>query len=167
VRTTQKGLISGDIDVGLLYLSDILPEKDKFTIVGVLPREIYTPTGIKKLLGVVPSQLYVARAEAEATITGKPADFDRALALEADMLYTEPPPYPRPILEPVARRALRNLDFKTAETHYRQLLEHEPGSGRALWGLAEALAGQEKTAEAQPFRDQFRKVWANADPNLP
>ena len=46
VRTTQKGLISGDIDVGLLYLSDILPEKDKFTIVGVLPRTIYTPTAV-------------------------------------------------------------------------------------------------------------------------
>ena len=46
VKTTQKGLISGDIDIGLLYLSDILPEKDKFTIVGVLPRAIYTPTGI-------------------------------------------------------------------------------------------------------------------------
>jgi molybdate transport system substrate-binding protein len=46
VRTTQKGLISGDIAIGLLYLSDILPDKDKFTIVGVLPREIYTPTGI-------------------------------------------------------------------------------------------------------------------------
>jgi tetratricopeptide (TPR) repeat protein len=122
---------------------------------------------VKKLLGIVPSQLHVARAEAEATITGKPADFDRALALEADMLYTEPPPYPRRILEPLARRALRNRDFKTAETLYRQLLEHEPGSGRALWGIAEALAGQEKNAEAQPFRDQFRKVWASADPNLP
>jgi molybdate transport system substrate-binding protein len=46
VRTTQKGLISGDIGIGLLYLSDILPERDKFTIVGVLPRDIYTPTGI-------------------------------------------------------------------------------------------------------------------------
>ncbi len=46
VRTTQKGLISGDIGIGLLYLSDILPDRDKFTIVGVLPRDIYTPTGI-------------------------------------------------------------------------------------------------------------------------
>jgi molybdate transport system substrate-binding protein len=46
VMTTQKGLISGDISIGLLYLSDILPDKDKFTIVGVLPRSIYTPTGI-------------------------------------------------------------------------------------------------------------------------
>jgi molybdate transport system substrate-binding protein len=44
--TTQKGLISGKIDVGLLYLSDVLIEKDNFTIVGVLPRDVYTPTGI-------------------------------------------------------------------------------------------------------------------------
>ena len=44
--TTQKGLISGKIDVGLLYLSDVLVEQDKFTIVGVLPRDVYTPTGI-------------------------------------------------------------------------------------------------------------------------
>jgi molybdate transport system substrate-binding protein len=46
VRTTQKGLASGDIDIGMLFLNDILPEKDKFTIVGVLPRDVYTPTGI-------------------------------------------------------------------------------------------------------------------------
>ena len=44
--TTQKGLISGKIDIGLLYLSDILVDQDKFTIVGVLPRDVYTPTGI-------------------------------------------------------------------------------------------------------------------------
>jgi len=45
-RTTQKGLISGDIDIGLLYLSDVLPDQDKMTIAGVLPRQIYTPTAI-------------------------------------------------------------------------------------------------------------------------
>ena len=83
------------------------------------------------------------------------------------MLYTEPPPYPRPILEPLASSALRNRDFKTAEARYRKLLEREPGSGRGLWGLAEALSGQEKTAEAQLVREEFRKAWANADPNLP
>jgi molybdate transport system substrate-binding protein len=45
-RTTQKGLMSGEIGIGLLYLSDVLVDKDKFTIVGVLPRDVYTPTGI-------------------------------------------------------------------------------------------------------------------------
>ena len=122
---------------------------------------------LKSLISVVPSQLYLARAEAEAMITNKAEDFDRTLRLEADVLYTEPPPYPRPILEPLARRALRNRDFKTAEAYYRKLLDREPGSGRALRGLAEALAGQDKTADAQAVREEFRKAWANADPNLP
>src|SRR5436309_661090 len=44
--TTQKGLMSGKIDIGLLYLSVVLVDKDNFTIVGVLPRDVYTPTGI-------------------------------------------------------------------------------------------------------------------------
>jgi tetratricopeptide (TPR) repeat protein len=121
---------------------------------------------LKNLLSLVPSQLYVARAEAEATLTGNAADYDRARRLEADMLYTEPPPYPRPILEPMARRALRNRDFKIAETLYREFLKREPGSGGALWGLAEALAGEEKIAESQSVREEFRKVWAKADPDI-
>ena len=83
------------------------------------------------------------------------------------MLYTEPPIYPRPILESQGRRALRNSDFKSAEISYRKLLSREPGSGRALWGLSVALAGQDKAAEAEPVREEFRKAWANADPDLP
>ena len=62
VMTTQKGLISGDISIGLLYLSDILPEKDKFTIVGVLPRTIYTPTGIVGFISTRASNPAAAKA---------------------------------------------------------------------------------------------------------
>jgi len=40
---TNKRLEDGDIDVGLLMLSDMLPDKDKYDIVGVLPRKICTP----------------------------------------------------------------------------------------------------------------------------
>lgn len=42
--TTYQRLESGDIDIGLLLLSDELLNKDKFDIVGVLPRKICTPT---------------------------------------------------------------------------------------------------------------------------
>jgi hypothetical protein len=118
---------------------------------------------LKTLLGLVPSQLYVARAEADAAVTGDPAAFNRAVGLEADMLYTEPPAYPRPILQSVAKHALRNRDFKTAETQYRKLLDRDPGNGWALWGLAEAMAAQNNTSEAQMFREAFRKAWAHAD----
>jgi molybdate transport system substrate-binding protein len=61
-RTTQKGLVSGNIGIGLLYLSDILPDQDQFTIVGVLPREVYTPTGIVGFISTHASDPAAARA---------------------------------------------------------------------------------------------------------
>ena len=42
--TTYQRLESGDVDIGMLLLSDELLNKDKFDIVGVLPRKICTPT---------------------------------------------------------------------------------------------------------------------------
>lgn len=42
--TTYEHLEKGDIDIGLLLLSDEILNKDKFDIVGVLPRKISTPT---------------------------------------------------------------------------------------------------------------------------
>ena len=92
-----------------------------------------------------------------------PAATERALALQADMLYTDPPTYPRPFLESAGKRALRNRDFKTAEARYRKLLEREPGGGRALSGLADALTGEGKTSEAESVRADFQKAWARAD----
>jgi molybdate transport system substrate-binding protein len=41
----QRGLAAGDLEIGMLYLSDMLPNKD-ITIAGVLPRQICTPTAI-------------------------------------------------------------------------------------------------------------------------
>jgi molybdate transport system substrate-binding protein len=43
---TSKRLEEGNIDIGLLMLSDMLPEKDKYDIVGVLPRQIATPVAV-------------------------------------------------------------------------------------------------------------------------
>jgi ABC-type molybdate transport system substrate-binding protein len=59
--TTQKGLVSGDIDIGMLYLSDILRDQDKMTIVGVLPHQIYTPTGIVGFISTHASDPTAAR----------------------------------------------------------------------------------------------------------
>ena len=43
---TSKRLEDGDIDFGLLMLSDMLPETDKYDIVGVLPPAICTPVPV-------------------------------------------------------------------------------------------------------------------------
>jgi len=43
---TATRLANGDIDIGMLMLSDMLPEKDKYDIVGVLPRSISMPVSV-------------------------------------------------------------------------------------------------------------------------
>ena len=61
-------------------------------------------------------------------------------------LYTEPPSYPRPVVEGWANVALSMGDHATADKAYRETLGREPGSGRAYFGLAAALDGEGKAA---------------------
>jgi cytochrome c-type biogenesis protein CcmH/NrfG len=82
-------------------------------------------------------------------------------------MYTEPPAYPRPVVEGWANVALTLGDYATAEQAYREALGREPGSGRAFFGLAASLEGQGKSTDARTARERAAKAWANADANLP
>jgi molybdate transport system substrate-binding protein len=59
---TSKRLENGDIDIGMLMLSDMLPEKDKYDIVGVLPREISTPVPVVGFISTHASDAAGAKA---------------------------------------------------------------------------------------------------------
>jgi len=43
---TAARLTNGDIDIGMLMLSDMLPDKDKYDVVGVLPRNVTAPVSV-------------------------------------------------------------------------------------------------------------------------
>ena len=59
---TARRLENGDIDIGMLMLSDMLPDKDKYDIVGVLPREISTPVPVVGFISTHASAPARARA---------------------------------------------------------------------------------------------------------
>src|SRR5438094_3341194 len=71
---TSKRLENRDIDIGLLMLSDMLPEKDKYDVVGVLPRSICPPVPVVGFISTHASDptaakallQYLASPEAEA-----------------------------------------------------------------------------------------------------
>jgi tetratricopeptide (TPR) repeat protein len=118
--------------------------------------------------------LKIAALELEATIAARNGKrkqanqlFARAAEREARLIYTEPPSYPRPVVEGWANTALATRDFATAERQYRETLAREPGSGRAFFGLAAALQRQGKAAESRDARERGEKAWAKADPDLP
>ena len=118
-----------------------------------------------------PPQFVIAHSELQAyvdTITGDLETglegLNRVATLESNLPYTEPKAYPRPVLELLGRTALDARDFRTAESAYRRALENEPGSGRALWGLAKALEGLGETDAAEDMWGEFRRVWRGEDP---
>jgi tetratricopeptide (TPR) repeat protein len=107
----------------------------------------------------VPEVLEVARQEVDGHL--KLADgkldaglkkLDQAANSELHMLYSEPPYYPRPVLEALGQAALKNGKLPEAESAFRRALEQYPGSHRAQVGLRATLErktnGQHKTEAA-------------------
>ena len=53
--------------------------------------------------------------------------------------------------------------FAEAEQVYRDDLVRLPENGWSLYGLAQSLRRQGKSAEAVAFETRFQKTWAHAD----
>jgi len=73
---------------------------------------------------------------------------DQAAGMELRMMYSEPPYYPRPVLEAMGQVALKNGRLQEAESAFRRALEQYPASHRAQSGLRAALERQHKPVQA-------------------
>jgi len=121
---------------------------------------------LERIVNPIPQQFLIARSELQAYIDASTGNVKKGLdglnrsAMSESLLpYTDPTVYPRPVLELVCKTALKARDFRAAESAYRRALENEPGSGRALWGLAKAFEGLEKKQDAEKMLKEFRRVW--------
>jgi hypothetical protein len=128
---------------------------------------------LKKVTATV-RPLTVAELELDATIEARSGDrkkgfdlFRTAAEMEAALIYTEPPSYPRPVVEGWATTAMALGEPGVAEQAYRTALAREPGSGRAYFGIATALRAQNKMADAQAMDAKGREAWDKADTDLP
>src|SRR3989475_267705 len=94
------------------------------------------------------------------------AHFREAMKIEDDQLYTEPPDWYYPIRHSLAAVLLRAGQPVEAERLYREDLKRFPESGWSLFGLAQALRAQGKSAEAADVDARFARAWAGADVTL-
>ena len=152
--------------IGLAYSATGQPDKARAAL-AEMQKHLDAVTSAKEPIGI-------GLQELEATIAARTGDrkkgyelFRKAADREAAMLYTEPPAYPRPVVEGWGNVAMAAGDYAAAEKAYRETLEREPGSGRAYFGLAAALDGLGKSTEARDARNRAAKAWANADATLP
>jgi len=94
------------------------------------------------------------------------AHFREAMKIEDDQLYTEPPDWYYPIRHSLAAVLLREGRAVEAERLYREDLKRFPENGWSLFGLAQALRAQGKSAEAADVDARFARAWAGADVTL-
>lgn len=108
-----------------------------------------------------------------ARIAAAKGDQTRAIALLRDavahqdkLLYDEPADWYYPVRETLGGILLQNGDVKGAEAVFRADLEQNPRNPRSLFGLAEALARQNRIEDAYWVRQQFATAWKGADIEL-
>ncbi|HZN56019.1 MAG TPA: tetratricopeptide repeat protein [Candidatus Polarisedimenticolaceae bacterium] len=114
--------------------------------------------------------LAVATASLDARIAVAKGDRDaaieawrRTVAAEDLLAYDEPPAWYYPTRESLGGELLRAGRAAEAERVFRDDLDRNPGNGRSLFGLAEALKAQKKTGEAAKVETRFKTAWARAD----
>lgn len=86
-----------------------------------------------------------------------------AVRAEDDLNYDEPPAWIVPVRHSLGAVLVKAGRFAEAEQVYRDDLKRLPKNGWSLYGLAEALKGENKLAESKRVQDQFALAWKKAD----
>ncbi len=106
-------------------------------------------------------------------ISAKLGDYDKAVArlhravlLEDNLIYNEPPDWHVPARQSLGAVLLAADRPAEAEAIYWQDLSRNRENGWSLFGLMQSLKAQGKTEAAILIEARFRKAWSNADVTL-
>jgi tetratricopeptide (TPR) repeat protein len=120
----------------------------------------------KDLAAVAAAMLEAELAEAHGDHAAAIAAWEKSVAAEDKLAYDEPPAWYYPVRESLGGALLRAGKPAEAEKVFREDLKDNPGNGRSLFGLAEALKMQGKRDESAAVLSKFKKAWARADVTL-
>jgi tetratricopeptide (TPR) repeat protein len=131
-----------------------------------IPAEASTSTNaIRDVVAVSAKVLAAAIAQkrGDADALTKWAD---AVAAEDKLSYSEPADWFYPVRHLQGAALIAAKKFKEAEAVYRADLARNPGNGWGLYGLAQALRGEKKAAQAAAVDKQLAAAWSRADIKL-
>jgi len=132
-----------------------------------------TPADAKVVMNSARDILAIARDVLAAELAVAQGDFpealvrfQRAVAAEDALRYDEPPDWASPVRHQLGAALLAAGMAPQAEAVYRADLQRHPHNGWALYGLAQSLEAQGKTAQAAAARRDFAEAWRHADVTL-
>ena len=151
---------SGDIAAAKAERDALVPLKEAADVQH-LDTLLYPAT---MLLDIADSLAMGEIAMAEEDYAAAVTHFERAVQVQDDLPYTEPPFWYYPTRLSLGKALLADGQTTEAEAVYRLNLENYPRNGWALFGLMQALEAQGKdTADVE---SRFDVVWSQADVTL-
>ncbi len=89
--------------------------------------------------------------------------FKEAVALEDQLIYSEPSPWHIPTRQSLGGILLKDGQYSAAEKVFREDLQFIRQNGWSLMGLYHSLQNQNRTSEAMKVKAEFDKAWEHAD----
>lgn len=151
---------SGDLDAARAEQQKLVPLKTA-TDVQFLDTILYPAT---ELLEIADALALGEIAMAEGNADAAADHFRRAVEVQDELPYTEPPFWYYPTRHSLGKALLAAGDAAGAEDVYRQDLDMYPRNGWAMYGLMQALEAQGKDVSETQAR--FDVVWSEADVEL-
>src|SRR5258705_7728538 len=118
------------------------------------------------ILEIAEAVLAARIAEAKGDLDGAVMALRRGIEREDALAYDEPPAWFMPVRESLGGVLLRKRDFDNAEEVFRADLQRNRRNGRSLFGLMEALKGQQKNYAARLVQGELENAWKDSDSKL-
>jgi tetratricopeptide (TPR) repeat protein len=136
--------------------------------VAAIPAErLFGPqNSVRATYAVAGYDLEARIAEARGNRAGAIEAWRKAVAAEDALAYDEPPAWQQPMRESLGGALLAAGNAAEAERVFRDDLARHPRNPRSLYGLAESLEKQGKSADAAWVQAQFETAWKDADTKI-
>lgn len=121
------------------------------------------PTPASHILALAGFALEGEIKEASGDLNGAIAAYVRAVELQDQNNYTEPPDWSQSMRHYLGAALLDAGRAGDAEDVYRQDLQWNQHNGWATFGLYQSLEAQGRTEDADVVKRQFESLWRNAD----
>jgi tetratricopeptide (TPR) repeat protein len=129
-------------------------------------RVTFSRNGAKAILDIAVEVLGGELAARQGDYEQAIARLHRAVLLEDNLIYNEPPDWHVPVRQSLGAILLEAERAAEAEAVFWQDLRQNPENGWSLFGLEQSLRVQGKTEAAAAVKARFDKAWKQSDVSL-
>lgn len=139
----------------------MLQAKDRIT-----DEDLIANNPASKVLDLAETLLDAALAQAQIRDAESIAYLKKAVSLQDELFYDEPPAWPVPVRQLLGFALLRQKEFAEAEKTFQTTLKSLQRNGRSLFGLFQSLKGQGKKIEAYWVEREMKAALKHASGSI-